>query len=354
MAALTLPEFAGGLPAARVDESLRQALALIDRARECAVLWFAEVAHRSLHRELGFASLELYAVEGLGFSRDRYYQFKRLAEDLQRLPRLKEAVTRGEIGWTKAQQVARVATPASEERWVQTAATVGRRELAQEVKRARQRARARREVSPELGLDVAAEAAADPPTTVSFRLDGVQLARYEALLERAYKLGLVPRGSSREEVLLSALGALTEGGDLCRRKSRKSRSPIQIVVRRCPVCEQAAVVTGHGEKALTRAQAEAVACDANIREANGPNRATVAPSVRAAVLARDRHRCARCGATRFLEVHHVKPRDEGGANTADNLTTLCSRCHAFHHQRVFAARGGDHRLDSSAGKSSTS
>ncbi len=325
MAALTLPEFAGGLPAARVDESLRLALAAIDRARECAVLWFAEVARRALHRELGFASLELYAVEGLGFSRDRYFQFKRLAEDLERLPRLKEAVTRGEIGWTKAQQVARVATPASEARWVQTAATVGRRELAQEVKKARLRARARRAMTP------AAEAAADPPTTVSFRLDGLQLARYEALIERAYKLGLVPRGASREEVLLSALEALTEGGDLCRHKSRKSRSPIQIVVRRCPDCEQAAVVTGHGEKPLTRAQAEAAACDANVRDANGPNRATVAPSVRAAVLARDRHRCARCGATRFLEVHHVRPRDEGGSNKADNLTTLCSRCHQFLH-----------------------
>ncbi len=63
MAALTLPDFAGGLPAARVDESLRLALTAVDRARECAALWFAEVARRSLHRELGFASLELYAGE---------------------------------------------------------------------------------------------------------------------------------------------------------------------------------------------------------------------------------------------------------------------------------------------------
>jgi hypothetical protein len=187
-------------------------LAAIDRARECAVLWFAEVARRGLYRELGFASLELYAVEGLGFSRDRYFQFRRLAEDLERLPRLKEAVVRGEIGWTKAQQVARVATPASEARWVATATSVGRRELAAEVKRARREAKARRAAGPALGLEVAG----DPPTTVSFRLDGLQLARYEALLERAYKLGLVPAGAGREEVLLSALEALVEDGDLCR------------------------------------------------------------------------------------------------------------------------------------------
>jgi hypothetical protein len=338
MAALTLPEFAGGLPAARVDESLRLALAAVDRARECAVLWFAEVARRSLYRELGFASLELYAVEGLGFTRDRYFQFRRLAADLERLPRLQAAVASGEIGWTKAQQVARVATPASEARWVARAAAVGRRELAGEVKEARREARERRVE----GTATPQELAADPLTTVSFRLDGLQLARYEALLERAYKLGLVPRGAGREEVLLSALEALTEGGDLCRHKSGRSRSSIQIVVRQCPACEQAAVVTSHGEKALAPAQAEEVACDGD-----GPNRAAIAPSVRAAVLARDRHRCTGCGATRFLEVHHLKPRREGGSNAAGNLITLCSRCHAFQHRRVFAARGGELRLDSS-------
>jgi 5-methylcytosine-specific restriction endonuclease McrA len=345
MAAINLPSFAGGLPAARVDESLRQALAAIDRARECAVLWFAEVARRGLYRELGYASLELYAVEGLGFSRDRYFQFRRLADDLERLPLLKEAVVSGEIGWTKAQQVARVATSASEAKWVATATAVGRRELAEEVKRARRAAKARRAAVPELGLDVAA-AAGDLPSTISFRLDGLQLARYEALVERAYKLGLVPAGVGREEVLLSALEALVETGDLCRHKSRKSKSPIQIVVQKCPACERAAVVTSHGEKVLSPPQAAAAVCDATVRAAEGPNRATIAPSVRAAVLARDRHRCTACGSTRFLEIHHVQPRDEEGSNTAADLTTLCSRCHAFHHRRVFAARGEVHRLDS--------
>ena len=63
MDAFSLPEFAPGLPAASVDASLRQALGVCDRARECAVLWFAEVQRRGLFRALGFASLEIYAVE---------------------------------------------------------------------------------------------------------------------------------------------------------------------------------------------------------------------------------------------------------------------------------------------------
>jgi hypothetical protein len=114
MATLTLPDFVGGLPAARVDASLRQALVACDQAHECAVLWFAEVQRRGLYRQLGHASLQLYATQALGFSDNRYYQFKRLADDLDRLPVLREAVEAGEIGWTKAQQIARVATEATQ------------------------------------------------------------------------------------------------------------------------------------------------------------------------------------------------------------------------------------------------
>ncbi len=141
---IALPPFVAGQPAARVDESLRQALAACDRARECAVLWFAEVQRRRLYRQLGHASLELYATQGLGFSRNRYWQFKRLADDLDRLPVLREAVAAGEIGWTKAQQVARVATETTQAAWVAKATTTGRRELEQEVRRRGSGGRSRR------------------------------------------------------------------------------------------------------------------------------------------------------------------------------------------------------------------
>jgi 5-methylcytosine-specific restriction endonuclease McrA len=109
----------------------------------------------------------------------------------------------------------------------------------------------------------------------------------------------------------------------------------QIVVHQCPSCEAAAAVTARGELPLAPAQVAALTCDARVRERGRPNRATIPPALRAAVLVRDRHRCSSpgCGATRFLEVHHVTPRQAGGANTADNLVTLCSRCHAFAHAR---------------------
>jgi hypothetical protein len=89
---LTLPDFAAGLPATQVDASLRQALGACDLTHECAVLWFAEVQRRGLYRQLGHTSLQLYATQALGFTDNRYYQFKRLTDDLDRLARFESLV----------------------------------------------------------------------------------------------------------------------------------------------------------------------------------------------------------------------------------------------------------------------
>jgi 5-methylcytosine-specific restriction endonuclease McrA len=359
----TLPQFAPDLPAAAVDASLRQALGACDRARECAVLWFAEVQRRALYRALGFASLEIYAVEGLGFSPNRYWQFKRLADDLDRLPVLREAVATGGLGWTKAQQVARVATPETQAAWVMKAAVTGRRELEREVRDLRRRKSGMVELGvgqagmvpigvAQVGVAQAGVAQpesaqsgsptslfADPtpapthplPATITLRGDGLQIARFEALLEKTHKLGLIPAGADRLEAVLAALESLVTG----QAGAAAAHGPAtQIVIHQCPDCGGAAAVTHRGELPLAPAQVAAAACDARVRTAGGANKATIPPKMRAAVLARDRHRCTTpgCSSTRFLEVHHVTPRAQGGTNRLANLVTLCSRCHRFAHE----------------------
>ena len=53
--------------------------------------------------------------------------------------------------------------------------------------------------------------------------------------------------------------------------------------------------------------------------------------VRLAVLDRAGHRCEQCGEPRWvsgwLEVDHVRPVEDGGADDLDNLQALCARCH---------------------------
>jgi ferredoxin len=50
---------------------------------------------------------------------------------------------------------------------------------------------------------------------------------------------------------------------------------------------------------------------------------------------RDNHECQYCGVggpVASLEIHHILPVSEGGANNKDNLVTLCERCHKAVHR----------------------
>jgi hypothetical protein len=238
-----MPEYRPGLPAVEVDRALRGAAEEYDRARQSLGLWFTDALERRVYRDLGYASMEIYARGGLGFSPGRTRQFLALA---------------------------------------------------------RGRARERRTGAAKLDLAAPAPTVADPPTTIAVQLDGFQLARFDALVASAKKAGAVAATASRGEIILASLAALTEN--------------TQRVRRHAPA---------------------AIACDHTARDERGHNRSAIPPAVRRQVMDRDGHRCrtAGCGNSVFLELHHVVPRSRGGTNRAENLVTLCSRCHRYEHTR---------------------
>jgi len=100
------------------------------------------------------------------------------------------------------------------------------------------------------------------------------------------------------------------------------------------------VATPKGEVVLSPSEAAAVTCDATVHEPGGRNRSAIVPSVRRDVLTRDRHRCRRkgCTHTRYLDLHHIVPRSQGGNNEKENLVTLCGACHRQWHKRGGALR----------------
>jgi hypothetical protein len=240
----------GALPAAEVHRRLQSALIALERAEQNAVLWFSEVYHRKLHRELGYASIQQYAMEALGFSRAKTAQFLRLSESFQKLPRLRDSLASGELPWTKAREVVKIATPRSQSRWIAAAKTSSRRELEATIRRARLRAKAARCSDPRQGVLPMLQGgnptstreqasghgsatrppavppagtlpptepthAADPTETdvlevpVELRLTFTpeQYARYEALMERVRKRRIQ---GSREELLLEGLESLLQ------------------------------------------------------------------------------------------------------------------------------------------------
>jgi 5-methylcytosine-specific restriction endonuclease McrA len=54
--------------------------------------------------------------------------------------------------------------------------------------------------------------------------------------------------------------------------------------------------------------------------------------MRQQVLRRDAWRCQSCGAMSNLEVHHRKFRSHSGADSEENLITLCVDCHRRAHE----------------------
>lgn len=353
------------LPAARVDEQLRAAISALDAAEHNAVLWFAEISRRRLYRDLGYSSMRQYALQALGFSASRAADFIRLADRLDELPHVRQSVASGELGYTKAREIIKIASPKTEDDWLVEAAQSSRRELEQKVRKARERAKARSNepaaaqvellpaVEPEpdksttgrpatgrptTGRPAAEIPVDDAPTTVTIRLTATQRAQYDALWQR---LGRAPNADDLLEALASLADAhvqpttptdttTTTSPDVSPRGDT-SRPPVQIHVHQCPDCGAVEAAGRH----LDRPDRERLACDAAIAIAGQRNTYTIAPRTRREVLARDRHRCRApgCDHRRHLEVHHIVARAKGGTNDAANLITLCSACHRLWHER---------------------
>ena len=98
---------------------------------------------------------------------------------------------------------------------------------------------------------------------------------------------------------------------------------------------------------LAPATARRLACDAGLaalavdRDADaldvGRRTRAWPASMRRAALARDR-RCQvpGCGATRYLDVHHVVHWIDGGPTSLDNAACVCRRCHVMLHEGGYA------------------
>ena len=323
-------------PAAQVHASFQRSLAALEEAHQCSVLWFGEVMRRKLFRDLGHSSINQYAIQELGFSKSRTDDFVRLARQLEKLPAVREAVAAGELGYTKAREIVSVATPETQDEWLK-AAKGTRKQLINEVKKVKRAAKVdpgQGELLPSLPTVVAPR---ELPVRFQVDLTPEQEARRAAMVERLHKLGGVP--SDRAELMLEAMAALLETKELqsqkCPRGHLESRPPVQIHVHENAATSRMTVQTDSGERELSKAESDRMRCDAAVCEHGGRNTTTIPPRVRREVLARDKHQCQApgCGRTRFLEVHHIVSRQQGGSNESENLMTLCASCHRLWHEK---------------------
>ena len=87
-------------------------------------------------KRLGFVRLADYARERVGISPRELQELGRVGGKLDDLPALEAALAEGRVCWSKARLIARIATPADEQEWIECAEQLTARELAKKIRAA--------------------------------------------------------------------------------------------------------------------------------------------------------------------------------------------------------------------------
>jgi hypothetical protein len=292
------------LSIAELHRRLEKCVHDYQRAERLICFYLLQMKRRRGHEEFGFANIEDYALELLGFSPSKTRQLLSLGRKLLALPRLTEALAKGAIGWTKASKVAMVATAENEEQWVEKAVRLSTRQLEREV---------RDQLQPGGGM-------------VNWWLTAEQAA-----------------------VMARAM-------EICRRMCGEEIDPgrcLELIAGEFLATYEAEIEQGmerEGEDAERpepheSAQSHATMCP----EGDEPPPAIAVPysEIARMVVERDQYRCQYpgCSVMCGLHVHHIQFRSRSGrksrarSNSPENLLTLCFVHHRMVHAGLIGVRG---------------
>src|SRR5216117_4028899 len=308
----------------------------------------------------GFRSCAAWLSWRVGLAPGAAREHVRVARALGTLPRLAQALARGELSYAKVRALTRVATPETEERLL----AVGRAGTAEHVERivrgwrrvdrqaedreaARQHANRalrvypdadgtvilRGRLTPEVGaLLVRALAAArealyqqargtepegDPPTMVQQQADALAL-----LAETALHHGIDPGSpAERYQVVVHVDAEVLADADQPGQSVLEDGARVPAGTSQRLACDASRVVMQHGR-------------DGHVVEVDARTR-TIPPALRRALHHRDRGcRFPGCG-LRPGQGHHIRHWAHGGPTTLSNLALLCRRHHRAVHEEGY-------------------
>jgi Domain of unknown function (DUF222)/HNH endonuclease len=375
---------------ARVERMDRVAV-LFSEITSATRAFLAALAESDRHRDWadeGFASCAEWLAWQLGINRNTANEKVRAARALERLPLISEAMSRGEISFTKVRALTRAATPDNEAELLEFAQAGSAANLERIVRgwkqlsrgdelqqdQIRHRSRYLTVVPDDNGMYIvrgrltaevgaALMRAVDAGSDALFKREKHMAEEMETdagqrradavglLAERALSAGL---GAGLSAGLGAGLGAGSHD-EIPISGSRADRYQVVLHVEASTLTE--AEEPGQSElEDGTRVSAETarrLACDAGrveIRHASngsvldvGRKTRTVPPALRRALESRDRGcRFPGCG-LRFTDAHHIQHWGDGGETKLTNLVLLCRRHHRRVHEggyRVFSDVGG--------------
>jgi hypothetical protein len=284
-----------------------------------------EAIRVTLWRRLGMVSMREYLEHAMGYGPQVASERLRVAEALDALPAIEDALASGELSYSAVRELTRIATPRTEEAWLDACEGKNLRQIEELV--------AEREHG---------DAPGDEPKP------DVRPQRVSMMLRPAARAAL----RSARQAIEAERGERIDDSELIEQLCRaylgggSNEAPkAQIAITTCDGCKQARQHAAGRDIALTDAEYEEAACDARfIGTLDGsPQRATsaVPPATERAVRQRDKHRCTvpGCRSVQFLHVHHIVWRSRGGGHEMENLTTLCGGHHGALHRGEITITG---------------
>ncbi|MFT3696683.1 MAG: HNH endonuclease [Kofleriaceae bacterium] len=294
-------------------------------AREAPLL--REVIRGDVWRRASKVSLYAYLEDVLGYgpkvARDRV----RVAVALEQLPETSRALATGEHSYTAVRELTRIVKPETEVEWLDAIRGCNSARVQELVSMHEEGDRPTDPANPQVKKCV-----------VTIEFTPAQYARWrQAQTEITREVGDFADDATTV-MMLCAARSEGEGS-----KGTAPRAQIQATI--CEKCSQGFVNAGGRRLALSDGERDLVECDAvRIGSETSPARATkdVSPSTRRTVWQRDCGKCVveGCRSQRFIDVHHIIPRSEGGGHTADNLALMCFA----HHQMLHAGTISRHAV----------
>jgi hypothetical protein len=303
---------------------LRAARRAHQRAEFSLAVLLCELKSTGRYTERGHTSVESYAEAELDLSVRQTRDLVAIGRHMRELPALAAAFSDGRLSATKAREVARVATPATDAAWTERACVSTSRVLERQV------AAARRGDTPP--PDPAA-LPASPRVTLRFDVSAADAEVIRATLARLRLQGGF--GADCEDGVLLADLARNALIELEREPPTAER--FRVSIHHCPSCENTHVGDPQAPHAADHNDLGCAECDAEMLDltARAPRLThAIPPATRRKVFEQHGHRCAvpHCRNRLWLDLHHIRPRSQGGDHRAGNLICLCSAHHRLIHE----------------------
>ncbi len=297
--------------------------------------WLLAASRLDVHTHFGRGSFGEYAIALFGSKLGSVSERLRVAREIEELPGIKSALCAGEINWSAARELTRVAEPETEGEWLEVARGRTCREVESlvaglargDLPGARKRRDKLRHI---LRLEVTAE------TMATFR---------EAVMKLQRETG---EGLDDETALLMMARGALEGSKSGSKSGSKDegKAGYQIAITKCPECERGQQ-QGRGELIDIGSDIlEMAECDAqHIGDptASQSERATqtIPPAIRRQVIRRDHGQCVvpGCRCATFIDLHHIRLRSENGDHDPDLIICLCGAHHRAGHRGTLWVTG---------------